>query len=215
MVARGVRLNNPGNIRHSADKWQGKSAHQPDKSFIAFDAPKWGIRAMARLLINYQDKYDCGTPREFISRWAPSVENDTESYVRAVCQDTGWMPMQRIDVHTYKDAAPLVAAIIEFENGKQPYKQSEIDEGLKLAGIVADPARGIVAEAMNAKTVNATVAATAATITATVAPIASVWDTLTQIIDPRILMWGVSLSLAIVAAYFVIERLKERREGRA
>lgn len=215
MKPRGLRLNNPGNIRHSADKWQGKSASQPDKSFVAFDAPKWGIRALARVLIIYQDKHECDTPREFISRWAPPSENDTEAYVRSVCQASGWMPMQRINMKNYKDASALVVAIIKHENGQQPYSDTEIEEGLKLAGIVKEPQRGIVAEATNAKTVNATVAATAATITATVAPIASVWDTLTQIIDPRILMWGVSLSLAIVAAYFLIERLKERREGRA
>jgi len=56
-LPRGARLHNPGNIRHARGViWQGQAEGQPDSDFVAFKAPEWGIRAMCRVLITYQDK---------------------------------------------------------------------------------------------------------------------------------------------------------------
>ena len=42
MEARGIRNNNPLNIRRSADKWQGLKAQQEDREFFQFSEMKWG-----------------------------------------------------------------------------------------------------------------------------------------------------------------------------
>ena len=41
-MKRGIRNNNPLNIRHSADKWQGASETQTDKSFVQFKSMAYG-----------------------------------------------------------------------------------------------------------------------------------------------------------------------------
>ena len=53
LMARGIRNNNPGNIRHGGSKWQGMSETQTDDEYIQFDDPVYGIRALAKLLKNY------------------------------------------------------------------------------------------------------------------------------------------------------------------
>src|SRR5690606_14679818 len=119
-MTRGIRNNNPGNIRHG-DKWQGLAEKQTDPEFCTFAEPRWGIRAIARLLITYQDKYGLNTVRGVISRWAPASENDTASYIRHACQLTGFDQDEALDLQSYEDAEPLVKAIIHHENGQQPY----------------------------------------------------------------------------------------------
>lgn len=134
-LPRGVRNNNPGNIRRTADPWQGLAETQADEAFFVFTAPKWGIRALARILITYQDKHGCRTVRDFISRWAPATENDSRSYIAAVVDACAVGPDDPIDVHRYADARALVEAIIAHECANYGYAASVIDAGLVLAGI--------------------------------------------------------------------------------
>ena len=51
-LPRGLRNNNPGNIRITKDKWQGLREKQEDKSFFQFTEMKWGYRALIRTLQN-------------------------------------------------------------------------------------------------------------------------------------------------------------------
>ncbi|MBW8261237.1 structural protein, partial [Pseudomonas aeruginosa] len=141
---RGIRNFNPGNIRHAkGTRWQGMSANQNDSAFVQFTGPQWGIRAIARTLITYQDKHALRTIRQIISRWAPPSENNTESYIRQVAARVGVAPDARIDVYDYRIMRTLVEAIVRHENGPGPlpegswYGEGLINEGLHLAGIVA------------------------------------------------------------------------------
>lgn len=140
-MTRGINNNNPGNIERNSTRWQGMSEEQPDDRFISFDAPKWGIRAIARTLITYQDKRlapdgsPIDTPAEIINRWAPSHENPTNSYSRFVADRIGQSVNGEIDVYNYDTMFSLVKAIIHFENGTQPYDDATIQQGLRLAGI--------------------------------------------------------------------------------
>ena len=93
--------------------------------------PEWGIRAMARILQNYQDRHGLRTVREMINRWAPPSENDTDSYVRSVARRTGIDPDVPINVRT--EMFPLVSAIIVHENGQNPYDSQIIGEGIARA----------------------------------------------------------------------------------
>lgn len=147
---RGIRNCNPGNIDHSpANKWQGLADPPieqgvPNPRFARFIAPEWGIRAIARLLITYQDRHGLNTVRMLINRWAPPVENNTAAYIDAVARKIGVGAADPISVHDYTVARELVIAIIRHENGQQPYADAVIDQGLLLAGIKA-PSRPLAA----------------------------------------------------------------------
>ena len=129
---RGIRNNNPGNIRHGS-KWQGLSAEQGDDAFAQFDTPEFGIRALAVLLRNYEKKYGINTIRGIISRYAPSNENDTNSYSRAVAVSTGYGEDQPLDLSSDVLITNIIKAIIKHENGEQPYALATIDAGVSLA----------------------------------------------------------------------------------
>ena len=89
---RGLRNNNPLNIRHSASRWQGVRVEQTDKAFVQFTSMKMGYRAAWRILETYYKHFEAQhkpfTPRNIIYRWAPPNENDSEAYLRRVCQLT-------------------------------------------------------------------------------------------------------------------------------
>jgi len=139
-LPRGIRNNNPGNIE-IGDSWQGLSEAQTDGRFCQFKAPEWGIRAIARILITYQDKRRASdgsridTVAEIIERWAPPVENDTAAYATHVRRTMDLVEGERIDVRDYETMKGLVIGIIKHENGMQPYSELEIRKGLVLAGI--------------------------------------------------------------------------------
>ena len=118
--SRGVRNNNPGNIEKSRDRWLGLAANQPDSRFSTFTEANWGIRAMARILQNYQKKPGLNTIEEIIDRWAPPVENNTSAYVKAVARETGLDKDQKLDLKKHEHLFPLVKAVIRHENGYKP-----------------------------------------------------------------------------------------------
>jgi hypothetical protein len=132
---RGIRNHNPGNIRRSSDPWQGLAERQGDVEFFTFKSPIYGIRALARTLITYQDKHGLRTIRQIIGRWAPPVENNTNAYVRAVAEATDLDADQMLDLHNFDYMFPLTKAIIKHENGQQPYTDAQITKALVLAGV--------------------------------------------------------------------------------
>lgn len=140
---RGIRNHNPGNIRWG-DPWQGlvPAKRRTDKTFCEFVSAAYGIRALARTLITYQDKYGLRTVQKIISRWAPSSENDTQAYIRAVAAQIRHDSDAVLDMQSYQDLKALTEAIIRHENGRGPlatpnswYDGQAIDKGLALAGI--------------------------------------------------------------------------------
>ncbi|NMX60215.1 structural protein [Pseudomonas sp. WS 5079] len=146
---RGIRNFNPGNIRHAKGvRWQGMAVAQDDQAFVQYTAPRWGIRAIARVLITYQDKRRAAdgsridTVREIIERWAPPSENNTNAYAASVARALGLDPdHEGVDVYDFDVMRTLVLAIIRHENGAGPlpggqwYGESIIADGLTLAGI--------------------------------------------------------------------------------
>ncbi|OKP00078.1 structural protein [Xenorhabdus eapokensis] len=130
-MTRGIRNHNPGNVRHG-DKWQGLRDTQTDKSFCQFVAPEYGIRAMLKILRNYERKYGDNTIRQFISRWAPPNENNTESYIAYVCKSVGVTSNAVVDVENVVTMSRLVKAMIQMENGQQPYPDKVIKQAFKL-----------------------------------------------------------------------------------
>ena len=136
---RGIRNNNPGNIRRSKIKWLGKVESGTDDAFEQFVSPEMGIRAIARdLMSGYKRGHD--TVREIVTEWAPPVENNTRVYIAAVCKALNAAPDTVIDVDRYAIMAPMVKAIIQHENGQQPYSENTIRAALLSAGVSDTPA---------------------------------------------------------------------------
>jgi hypothetical protein len=132
MLPRGVRLNNPGNIRKGTTQWRGKIAGD-DPDFETFISPKYGIRAIAKTLLSYQDKYGIRTVADAINRWAPPVENDTQAYINHVAAKLGVRPYEPLDFHREAILLPLVMAIIRHENGEQPYDAETLKDAVQDA----------------------------------------------------------------------------------
>jgi hypothetical protein len=95
MTPRAVRNQNPGNI-NAGESWEGlmpRAQMTPDQAaetrFAVFESPKWGFRALGIILLNYVRLHGLTTVRQIIGRWAPSIENDTGSYVTAVARGVG------------------------------------------------------------------------------------------------------------------------------
>ena len=86
-MSRGLRNNNPGNIRHDRDKWQGEIVPSQDKSFKQFSSMAYGYRALIKLLQNYRKLHNRQTIAEFINRYAPPCENNTSGYITRVCSE--------------------------------------------------------------------------------------------------------------------------------
>ena len=128
-LPRGIRNNNPGNIRDTGDAWLGRAGS--DGEFVRFEDPIYGIRAMARVLKNYHDRYGLDTVEEIISRWAPPMENDTQAYIDRVSRMLNVAPDEPLDVPAV--LPDLVAAIIMHENGLNPYPREIINQGVALA----------------------------------------------------------------------------------
>lgn len=128
---RGIRNNNPFNIRHVAGvTWQGQSATQTDDSFVQFDDPVYGIRAGCRILKSYE-REGISSIQDAIDRFAPPNENNSVAYVTAVSTVCGVNPTAMISLTSYLPC--LCRGIIRHENGINPYTDDQINQGIALA----------------------------------------------------------------------------------
>lgn len=128
---RGIRNNNPGNIEHGNDNWQGMDDPPSDGRFIRFTSPEYGIRALARVLTTYERKHGLNYIGGIIQRWAPAHENNSAAYAGFVAKRLGVRATDPIDVQARMPE--LIAAIIEYENGQQPYALATINKGVSMA----------------------------------------------------------------------------------
>lgn len=129
MKARGLRNNNPGNIKRSKTQWVGLKPTQSDNVFLEFTDPVYGIRALYKILMTYKGR-GLNTIEKVISTWAPSNENDTRAYIETVAKRLAIDPRLPLQSYHY---VPLIKAIIHHENGTQPYSNELIEKGISLA----------------------------------------------------------------------------------
>lgn len=116
-MSRGLRNNNPGNIRRSRVRYQGEVRPSRDADFKEFETMAYGYRAMFVLLDTYSSRYGLHTIRSMLNRYAPPEENLTESYIRFVSDYSGVMPDEPIDTRCQGDMIPIVSAMSRIENG--------------------------------------------------------------------------------------------------
>ena len=117
-LPRGLRNNNPGNIRRNSDVFQGEKTSS-DRGFKQFKSMAYGYRAIFKILSNYYRNYKLDTIRKMIGRWAPENENDTEAYIKAVADYSGIPADDPIDINDREQMIRIVAGMSKVENGRE------------------------------------------------------------------------------------------------
>lgn len=129
MATRGIRNNNPGNIRVSKDQWEGMTGD--DGAFVTFDSPESGVRALGKNLLSYgRQGYD--SIEKIINRWAPPNENDTKAYIDSVVAATGIPATQSLDLSNPDTLSALAQAISFHETGSR-YNPEVYQKGVERA----------------------------------------------------------------------------------
>ncbi len=130
-TVKGLRNNNPGNIRFNpANKWTGQVGDD-GTGYAVFDEMENGIRAMAKLLRNYIAS-GRNSARKIVTSWAPANENNTSAYIASIVSQTGYpadAPLQPTD----DVLIALMRAITRHENGYNPLTLAQFQEGLRRA----------------------------------------------------------------------------------
>lgn len=137
-ASRGIRNNNPMNLAATGIQWEGKLS--PDTSDLPDDAPEggferfrnpvMGIRAGVQDLLSTQLNEGKRTVRGIIEEHSLTQR---DAYTEFVADRLGASPSERIDLTNPNTLVDTVKAIIEFENGAQPYEDSTIAMGAALA----------------------------------------------------------------------------------
>ena len=141
MKSRGIRNNNPGNIRLTRIDWDGKVPNNDntDGEFEQFESPFFGIRAMARNLKSYRER-GIDSIGQIVTTWAPAngidnagnkYQNDTEAYVNTIVSATGINPDRQLKE---SEMPAVIGAMIKHENGGQPYSAAMIKDGVAAGG---------------------------------------------------------------------------------
>lgn len=113
--SRGLRNNNPLNIRHSGDKFQGETVSL-DPAFKTFSSQVYGYRAGFVTLATYVNNGH-NTLSKIVSRWAPPSENKTYNYIKSVSDRTGLSENHKFTLANGQDFIKLVEAKSFMENG--------------------------------------------------------------------------------------------------
>jgi len=140
---RGYLNNNPGNMDRGEPPWNGEvrqvslctndvqRAELTHGRFCVFVDAEHGIRAMAKNLMAYRDRLGCKSVRDYINRWAPPNENNTDAYINNVARSLGVGPDDPVDLG--KAMHGLIDAIIRVECAGMPYDGDEIERGIAMA----------------------------------------------------------------------------------
>ena len=130
---RGLRNNNPGNLRPTGARWAGQVIPGTDPGFMQFTSMPYGIRALFVDLIN-KHKRGLDTLREILYVYAPPSENRTESYISNVSAATGIGATQKFEP-TKSNLFKIAKAFARVENGPDALLIPDKDwnEGWSLA----------------------------------------------------------------------------------
>jgi hypothetical protein len=113
----GIRLNNPLNIRKTDLRWRGE-VESGRRDFEAFATLADGLRAGAKLLLNYQLRHHRRTVAAIVDRFAPAGDgNPTAAYAEFVARQLGVGPTATLDLTDPATLTSLLRALIRFEQG--------------------------------------------------------------------------------------------------
>lgn len=131
MTSLGYKLNNPFNLRANHIPWQGLVVPSSNKDFCEFTTALFGLRA-GFINLKSQLKQYINTIEAIITKYAPSIENDTDAYIKAVEKEIGINRYYTLQDYNLK---ALGIAIIRHEQGSIIYDDTTINQALTLAGL--------------------------------------------------------------------------------
>lgn len=130
---RGIRNNNPGNIRASdLFRWRGQDGADSD-GFARFDLAVFGIRAMAILIRSYVEYHHVSCITSLIDRWDFADHIVRGDYAQVVAHECAVDPTAPCDLLDMRIC--LIRGMIRFENGVMPYSDDTIIAGVDLSKI--------------------------------------------------------------------------------
>jgi len=130
MATRGLKNNNPLNIRNSADLFQGEVRPSLDKAFKQFQTPAYGYRAAFVTLSTYLER-GWNTIEKIVQHWAPPSENNTQSYIAAVEKFSLVKRDKVLTADSGEDYVKIVIAMSKVENGVDA-NPLDVREGFNL-----------------------------------------------------------------------------------
>ena len=144
-MTRGIKNNNPLNIRRGTSRWVGRREIVTDKEFEEFTSMAFGYRAAWKLMDTYRlhlrHAGKSYTLENIIHRWAPPEDgNDTTAYIRTVIRllDYKVAGRQPLPSPTSKEGhkvfARILAAMTCVECGirMEEVDKESIEQGWKL-----------------------------------------------------------------------------------
>ena len=129
----GIANKNPFNLEfRSTIQWRGQLG--TDGRFVIFDTPLNGLRAGMINIHTKMTRDGLDTVRKIIFRLSPPSENPSEAFVQFVAGRMSVAPDQPLQFIVH--IIPMSKAIIQFENGQQPYSNELISQALAATGKV-------------------------------------------------------------------------------
>lgn len=120
---RGLRNNNPGNIRWSKLFKQYGAVPEStgdNPGFAVFPTMEEGVAQMRNQIGRYQTERKWGkvdTIEDIIAKWAPPNENNTRQYINYVAKQLGVGPNDHLGLLNGKQVSTVMKAISVMENG--------------------------------------------------------------------------------------------------
>jgi hypothetical protein len=129
-MSRGLLNNNPLNIRHNKDEFQGEVVPGRDRAFKEFESPAHGYRAAFVTLGTYL-QMGRNTVAKIIRAWAPPSENNTDAYIASVERLSGVQRDKTLTAQSGGDYIKIVAAMSKVENGIAAM-MSDVEAGFRM-----------------------------------------------------------------------------------
>lgn len=114
-ISRGIRNNNPLNIKVSSSNWVGKVTPNTDGTFEQFDSLVHGYRAAFYLFRKYINVYKLVNLKDFIAHWCP--DDTSYLYYKFVCDRLLSSPNDILDFSNRYMMFELALLMTRFENG--------------------------------------------------------------------------------------------------
>lgn len=140
LTPRGLRNNNPLNLRRTSIPWRGKVATPEravelgmrwDPDYELFEHPAFGVRAAAKDIRNDYYRDGLRTVAKLIGEFAPSSDNNpTDVYAANVARAIGVDPDQPFELE--QNIVAMFQAMILQENGRNPFTPAELAEWVNL-----------------------------------------------------------------------------------
>jgi len=145
-MPRGLRNNNPGNLRDTAN-WQGLAGHDSG-GFNIYQNICWGVRALATDLTNKINR-GLDTIAKIFPVYAPASDNNNvAAYINAVSSSSGIDPNEQLGTDP-ETLGSLIRAIADHENGgSAALTDADINQGISMMGLQVSQLPADVAQAV-------------------------------------------------------------------